>query len=108
MKNVRFDLVRSSGAMFGLAGFAVACVSGLLWEMSATATLSRGLAAIVVCHFVGSIAGSVLEKLVREHNAAYEASKAIPQLLRIANGDAQTTTGGGGGKGRAIGGDGGV
>jgi hypothetical protein len=103
MKNVPLDLAKSVAAVFALAGFSVACVSGLVWEISATNVLWRGLIAMAVCFAVGSIAGSVLERVVREHNKYYEASKPVPQLLRTG---AQSTTGGGGGGDRAMGGDG--
>jgi hypothetical protein len=103
MRNVPLDLAKSVAAVFALAGFAVACVSGLLWEMSATAAMWRGLVAMAVCFAVGSIAGAVLERVVREHNKSYEANKPLPQLLRPAS---QSTTGGGGGGARAMGGDG--
>ncbi len=102
MKNVPLDLAKSVAAVFALAGFAVGCISGLLWEMSATAAMWRGLVAMAVCFVVGSIAGAVLERLVREHNKSYEANKPLPQLLRPAS---QSTTGGGGGGARAIGGE---
>jgi hypothetical protein len=103
MKNVPLDLAKSVAAVFALSGFSVACVSGLLWEMSATAVMWRGLVAMAVCFVVGSIAGSVLERLVKEHNTKYEASRPVPQLLRPAS---QSTTGGGGSGGRATGGEG--
>lgn len=103
MKDVPLDLAKSVAAVFALAGFSVACVSGLLWEMSATASMWRGLVAMTVCFVVGSIAGSVLERMVKDHNSKYEASKPVPQLLRPAS---QSTTGGGGAGARATGGEG--
>lgn len=102
MKDVPIDLAKSVAAVFALAGFAVACVSGLVWEMSASDVLWRGLTAMAVCFVVGSIAGAVLERVVKEHNSTYEANKPVPQLLRAA---AQSTTGGGGGGARASGGE---
>lgn len=106
MKNVPLDLAKSVAAVFGLAGFAVACVSGLAWGMSATGTLWRGLVALTVCYVVGTIAGSVLEKLVREVNTQYEKDRPIPKLIGPGGAGGQATTGGGGGGGGSTGGEG--
>lgn len=61
---------RLIASVAGLSGFAVAVVAGLSAGNSSTLILTNAILAMVVCNFVGLLAGSIGMHVVREHAAS--------------------------------------
>jgi len=63
-------------ASLGLAGFAVAVVAGLAANNATDSILTRALIALIACNLVGTMLGSAVEVVLREHATAQAASRA--------------------------------
>lgn len=61
---------RQIASAAGLAGFAVAVAAGLSAGNSSAVVLTNAILAMVVCNFVGLLAGSIGMHVVREHAAS--------------------------------------
>ncbi len=65
---------------FALAAFAIAIIAGLGAGRDAFSILATALAALFICHFLGSIAAAVIEAAVREHIKHHRLARPIPDL----------------------------
>jgi uncharacterized protein YneF (UPF0154 family) len=73
MKDVqKSDEASTIGAVFGLCGFCVALVTGLIGGHDASSALLRGLVCMVVCFGVGLACGAALRFVIREHVQDYQ------------------------------------
>lgn len=76
--------IRLISYAFGMAGFTVALVAGVIANNPATTILIHGIAAMIACRFVGMFAGEVLSHVVGEHMDHYRSGHPIPVLLTSA------------------------
>jgi len=60
-------------AVFGLAGFAVACLSGIAVGKAGVDALINGMLSMILCYFLGWIAGAVGESVIRDHLRSVQA-----------------------------------
>ena len=74
---------RVVSAAFALSGFTVALVSGLGAGNTSSQVLFRALLALFVCHFIGTIIGSMLDRLINEHEARYRKANPIPVVPNV-------------------------
>ncbi|MDX2148776.1 MAG: hypothetical protein SFZ23_14780 [Planctomycetota bacterium] len=64
------------GVGLGLAGFAIASISGIAVQNSAEDTLLRAVLAMFACHLLGLAIGAASEHVLREHLDAHEKKQA--------------------------------
>jgi hypothetical protein len=74
-----------SGAC-GLAGFAVAILSGLAADNPASVILTRALVAMVVCYAVGVFVGMLASRAVRQATIAHAEVKPAPAIEEVRRG----------------------
>jgi uncharacterized protein involved in response to NO len=67
-------------AVFALSAFAVALIAGLGAGNDTTTVLSRALGALLICQIIGLIAGLIIERVIREHEARYRADNPVPSI----------------------------
>lgn len=74
------DLAKAIASIFGFAGFTVSTTSAFLAGSDAQHALADALVALVVCYIVGTICGSVVVRVIVEHNEEYEKANPIPEV----------------------------
>lgn len=67
-------------AIFGLAGFALAAVCGLLAGNPASDVVFRSIIAMIACRLVGSGAAACINHVLEEHLGNYIGSRPIPKV----------------------------
>lgn len=67
-------------AIFSLAGFALAAVSGLIAGNPAADVVLRSIIAMVACRLVGAGAAACVNHVIEEHLRNYVDSRPIPKL----------------------------
>ena len=71
---------RVISAVFALTAFGVAIACGL-WAGNETGViLFRAVVAMIVCQCVGTVAGSMVERIVAEHAESYKALNQVPEV----------------------------
>ncbi len=75
---------RVVSAAFALSGFTVALVSGLGAGNASSQVLFRALVALFACQFVGMIIGSMLDRVIDEHETNYRKAHPIPVVPTVA------------------------
>jgi hypothetical protein len=65
---------RVIASIFGLSAFSVAVLSGLAAGASATGTLVRAVVALMIFHVVGTVVGSLIERMARSVSVGAVAS----------------------------------
>lgn len=68
-------------AIFALSAFAVAIVAGLGAGADATRTVVVALVAMMLCHVVGTVIGTIAESTAAEAIQAHRDAKPVPALL---------------------------
>ena len=76
---------RVVSAAFALSGFTVALVSGMGAGNTSSQVLLRALVALFVCQFVGMIVGSMLDRVLEEHETRYRKDHPIPVVPTVAS-----------------------
>lgn len=66
------------GALFALAAFIVAIVSGLFSYNGAGLILTRGLMAMILCYPIGTLIGLISQWVIASHIEAYAAANPVP------------------------------
>jgi hypothetical protein len=74
---------RVVSAAFALSGFTVALISGLSAGNTSSQVLFRALVALFACQFVGMIIGSMLDRVIEEHEASYRKAHPIPVVPSV-------------------------
>jgi hypothetical protein len=74
---------RVVSAAFALSGFTVALISGLGAGNASSQVLFRALVALFVCQFVGMIVGSMLDRVIDEHQTSYRKAHPIPAVPSV-------------------------
>lgn len=72
-------LSRVVGTSTALTAFAVAVVAGMTAGNAAGRTLLVAIVSMFICHILGSIVGSVAERVINEHLTAYRAANPVPE-----------------------------
>ncbi len=65
---------------FGLAGFAVAVLAGLVAGNEPSTVLVRAILALFVCNLLGMAIGAVADVVIRDHVDRYMADNPIPEV----------------------------
>jgi hypothetical protein len=76
------DVSKSVGAVFALAAAATALCAALIDGAPATGAVLHALIALLVCYAIGSVAGAVLGRVVRDVNDKYERDNPVPEAIR--------------------------
>jgi hypothetical protein len=73
---------RVVASVFALSAFAIAIVAGMYAGNDAGVVLGRAVLAMVVCQAVGTIAGSIVQRVITDHEARYKIDNPIPKPAR--------------------------
>jgi hypothetical protein len=66
--------------VFALSAFAVAVVAGLSSGNQTSTVLLRAIVCMIACQILGLIAGSIIERVLVEHEARYHKAHPVPAL----------------------------
>ena len=79
-KGVLSISARLIATCFALGSFAAASIVGMVVGNSVTTILWRATLVMVICWFVGRIAGAIAQRTVDDHIAQYKQRKPIPEV----------------------------
>ncbi len=70
---------------FAMSAFVVALIAGLAAGNSPFQVLVRALVAMFVCQVIGTLAGEVVARIVREHEERYREANPVPLIPAISS-----------------------
>ena len=82
-KSSSVDLTKAVASIFAFAGFTMSTVSAFLAGADSHKALSNAIVALVICYFVGLICGSVVVRVIHEHNEEYEKANPVPDVQSL-------------------------
>ena len=81
-KGVLSISARLIATCFALASFASASIVGMAVGNSATTILWRSVLVMVICWFIGWIAGGITQRTVDDHIEQYKQGNPIPRIAK--------------------------